>query len=283
MDQPAPHTVQSLASDLRALGIASGDVLLLHSSNRSLGFVAGGTQAVVQALLDALGPEGTLVVPTHTPENTDPAEWQHPPVPEAWWPVIREQAPGFDPLRTPSRWMGVIAEAVRTWPGALRSDHPQVSFSAIGMNAADIVGGHQLDDALGESSPLGAVYRLDGKVLLLGCGYSSNTSLHLAEWRQVSPPRAATGSSVQQPDGTSQWITWVDVVTDESDFDRLGAAFEATGGAVISQVGGATARLMSQPVLVDFATAWMAANRFLTDSASTEPLASGAEPVLTSS
>ncbi|RKN32400.1 AAC(3) family N-acetyltransferase [Micromonospora musae] len=283
MDQPSPHTAQSLASDLRALGVASGDVLLLHSSNRSLGFVVGGTQAVVQALLDVLGPEGTLVVPTHTPENTDPAGWQHPPVPEAWWPAIREQAPGFEPSCTPSRWMGVIAEAVRMWPGALRSDHPQVSFAALGMNAAGIVGGHQLDDALGETSPLGAVYRLNGKVLLLGCGYNSNTSLHLAEWRQKSPPRAVTGSSVRQPDGTSQWTTWVDIVADESDFDRLGADFEAAGAAVIGQVGGATAQLMSQPVLVDFATAWMSANRLPKHSVSKKPLASGEAPVLASS
>ncbi|GIF67479.1 AAC(3) family N-acetyltransferase [Asanoa ishikariensis] len=263
-----PHTVQSLASDLRDLGLASGDVLLLHSSNRSLGFVAGGTQAVVQAFLEVLGSGGTLVVPTHTPANTDPASWQHPPVPEAWWPVIREQPPGFDPLCTPSRWMGVIAETVRTWPGALRSTHPQYSFAALGGSATDIVKGHRLDDGLGESSPLGAVYRLGGKVLLLGCDHSSNTSLHLAEWRQVSAPRAATGSSVRRPDGTSEWTTWVDVVTDESDFDRVGADFEATGGAVIAQVGGATARLMSQVVLVDFATAWMGTNRVPADDVS---------------
>ena len=150
MDQVAPHTVQSLGSDLRALGLAAGDTVLVHSSARSLGFVAGGTQAVVQALLDVLGPDGTLVVPTHTPDNTDPADWRNPPVPESWWPAIRSQAPGFDRSRTPSRWMGVIAETVRTWPGALRSDHPQVSFAAVGRHAAAVTGGHQLDDALGE-------------------------------------------------------------------------------------------------------------------------------------
>jgi aminoglycoside 3-N-acetyltransferase len=114
---------------------------------------------------------------------------------------------------------------------------------------------------LGEHSPLGAVYRLNGRVLLLGCGHGSNTSLHLAEWRQASPPRGATGSSVRHPDGTSGWTTWVDVITDEGDFERLGAAFEATGAVAIGRVGAATARLMSQRAVVDFATAWMAAHR----------------------
>ena len=261
VDQPAPHTVSSLAADLRALGLAAGDLVLAHCAQRSIGFVAGGTHAVVQALLDVLGDDGTLVVPTHTPDNTDPADWRHPPVPPAWWRPIREQTPGFDPARTPSRWMGAVAEAVRTWPGALRSDHPQVSFAALGARAADVVRDHRLDDALGEHSPLGAVYRLDGKVLLLGCGHDSNTSLHLAEYRQPFPPRDRTGSSVRQPDGTSRWTTWIDVVTDEDDFTELGEAYEAAGGPRPGRVGNAAARLMPQRALVDFATTWLAAHR----------------------
>jgi len=261
VDQLTPHTVQSLGVDLRTLGVGPGDVVLLHSSMRSLGFVVGGAQAVVQALLDVIGPDGTLVVPTHTSDNCDPAGWQNPPVPEAWWPVIRAQSPGFDVARTQSRWMGVLAETVRTWPGARRSDHPRLSFAALGGYASDVTGAHQLDDALGEHSPLGATYRLDGKVLLLGCGHDSNTSLHLAEWRQESPPRGVTGSSTRQADGTSRWTTWTDVVERQDDFEQLGAAFEATGRVSIGQVGNATARLMSQRPLVDFATAWMAVHR----------------------
>ncbi len=256
-----PYTTATLAADLRELGLSSGDVVLLHASLKSVGFTAGGTHAVVQAFLDVLGPDGTLVVPTHTPDNTDPAVWQHPPVPEAWWPVIREQTPGFDPARTPSRWMGALAEAVRTWPGARRSDHPQVSFAALGRHAADIVAEHVLDDALGERSPLGAVYRLDGKVLLLGCGHDSNTSLHLAECRQQQPPMMRTGSSVRRPDGTSHWVTWTEVDPDESDFTQLGEDFEATGAMRVGPVGGAVARLGRQRALVDFATGWMAEHR----------------------
>jgi aminoglycoside 3-N-acetyltransferase len=261
MDQVAPYTVQSLGSDLRALGLAAGDVVLVHSSARSLGFVAGGTQAVVQALLDVLGPAGTLVVPTHTPDNTDPADWRNPPVPESWWPAIRSASPGFDKSRTPSRWMGVIAETVRTWPGAVRSDHPQVSFAAVGLRAATVTGTHQLSDALGECSPLGAIYRLDGKVLLLGCGHDSNTSLHLAEWRQKSPPRAVTGASVRRSDGTSEWISWTDVIANTDDFEQIGASFEVAVGLSAGQVGDADARLTPQRALVDFATDWMAAHR----------------------
>jgi aminoglycoside 3-N-acetyltransferase len=263
MDQLAPHTVQSLAGDLRALGLTAGDTALVHSSAHSLGFVAGGTQAVVQALIDVLGPAGTLVVPTHTPDNTDPADWRNPPVPESWWPAIRSQAPGFDRSRTPSRWMGVIAETVRTWPRALRSDHPHVSFAAVGGQAVAVTGAHQLDDALGERSPLGAVYRLDGKVLLLGCGHDSNTSLHLAEWRQKSPPRAVTGASVRRPDGTSEWISWTDVADNTDDFEQIGAAFEVAVGLSVGQVGDAEARLTPQRALVDFAADWMAQHRLV--------------------
>jgi len=261
VDQLVPYTPATLASDLRALGLNAGDTVLVHSSASSLGFVVGGAQAVVQALLDVLGPDGTLVVPTHTPDNCDPAGWSNPPVPESWWPVIREQAPGFDRARSPSRWIGVIAENVRTWPGAVRSAHPQVSFAALGARAAEITDGHQLDDALGERSPLGAVYRLDGQVLLLGCDHDSNTSLHLAEWRQQAPPRGVIGASVRRPDGTSEWISWTDVIENSDDFEWIGAAFESAVGLSAGQVGGAEARLMPQRALVDFATDWMAAHR----------------------
>ncbi|WP_027346470.1 aminoglycoside N(3)-acetyltransferase [Hamadaea tsunoensis] len=261
MSQPSLLTVRSLAADLRRLGVDSGDVVMLHSSMRSIGSVIGGSEAVVYAILEAIGPDGTLAVPTHTPQNCDPAGWAHPPAPADWWPVIRSEMPGFDAVRTPSRWMGVIAETVRTWPSAVRSGHPQVSCAALGPYAADIVRRHPLEDAHGEGSPLGVLYRLDAKVLLLGCGYSSCTSLHLAETRQAAPPRMTSGASVRQADGSAAWVTWDEVAVDEDDFDTVGAAFEATGAVRVGQVGQATGRLMAQRALVDFATAWMADNR----------------------
>lgn len=254
--------MRSLTDDLRRLGVAPGGVVLMHSSYRSVGFVPGGPQAVVQAVLDALGPDGTLVVPTHTSDNTDPAGWSRPPVPPDWWEPIRREAPGFDPARTPAgKPMGVLAETVRTWPGAFRSAHPHVSFAAVGPRAGEITAGHRYDDALGDSSPLGAVYRLDGQVLLLGCGHDSNTSLHLAEWRQPDPPRHTAGASIRRGDGPGEWVTWEDVEEDESDFGRLGADLEVAGAVTVASVGRATARLMAQRAVVDFATTWIRERR----------------------
>ncbi|AEV84536.1 aminoglycoside 3'-phosphotransferase [Actinoplanes sp. SE50] len=259
--QPMPHTVGSLAADLRDLGLSTGDTVLVHASTRSLGFVAGRVQAVVRALLEVVGPGGTLAVPTHTPFNSDPAGWRNPPVPPRWWPVIREQSPGFDPRCTPSQHMGVLAETVRTWPGAVRSGHPSVSFAAVGDRARAIVGGHRLDQPLGENSPVGALYRAHGKVLLLGCGHDRNTSLHLAESRRPQAPMMDYGAAVADGEGGSRWVTWTAPVTDASDFPVIGAAYEAVGAIAVGPVGSAVARLMPQRDVVDFATSWMEDHR----------------------
>ena len=256
----APVTREGLAADLGRLGVRRGSVLLVHSSLSSLGWVVGGAQAVVEALLDALGPDGTLVVPTQTTGNSDPSIWQAPAVPEDWWPVIRATMPAYDPAITPTRGLGVVVEVARTWPGARRSGHPQHSFAAIGPAAETVTAGHALDSGFGERSPLARIHDLDGDVLLLGVGHGSNTSLHLAEHRVPDPPRMAYAAAVTGPDGR-RWATWEDVVPDESDFERLGAAFDATGATRVGSVGAGVARLMRQRELVAFGADWMTAHR----------------------
>ena len=256
-----PHTRGSLAAQLRQLGVRPGGVVLVHAAMRPLGFVCGGPEAVVLALRDVLGPDGTLVVPTHTPENSDPAGWSNPPVPEDWWPVIRAETPGFDPAVTPSRFMGVLAELVRTCPGARRSDHPQVSFAALGPAAERVVADHSRVDMLGEGSPLARLYDLDADVLFLGVDHGSNTSLHLAEYRRPASPRQRRGAAVLTVDGGREWVWWDDVRLDEEDFARLGADLETTGAVRLGPVGDGTGRLMRQRAAVDFAVDWLACNR----------------------
>jgi aminoglycoside 3-N-acetyltransferase len=256
----APVTRARIAADLGRLGVRPGGVLLLHSSLSALGWVCGGVQAAVEGLLDALGPEGTLVVPTHTNGNSDPADWRNPPVPEDWWPVIREEMPAYDPRVTPSPQMGAIAEAVRTWPGARRSAHPHFSFAAVGPQAEAVTAGHELESGFGERSPVARVRELDGDVLLLGAGHGANSSLHLAEHLVGDPPRQRSAAAVATPQGR-RWVSWDDVVADEQDFEALGAAFDATGRTRTGPVGEGEARLMRQRELVEFAVAWLVEHR----------------------
>ena len=254
-----PATRASLAADLAALGLSTGDIVLVHSSMKAVGWVPGGRVAVVQALLDVLGPDGTLVVPAQTGANSDPRLWTNPPVPAEWWPVIREHMPAFEPAITPSLGIGAVAEAVRTWPGAVRSDHPHTSFAAVGARAAALMARHDLASQLGEGSPLRALEDAGARVLLLGVGFDACTAFHLGEYR--APSKRTDHSGAVMTERGREWITYVDVATDSDDFDRLGAAYEPTATLLRGQVGNADARLFPLPEAVAFATEWLRANR----------------------
>lgn len=259
---PRPiHTRRQLAESLRTLGVQRGDLLLVHSSLSSLGWVPGGALGVVQSLLDAVGDTGTLVVPTQTGENSDPSGWSRPPVPPDWWPVIRAETPGFDPERSASRGMGAVPEQVRTWPGAVRSSHPQTSFAALGPRSGDVVAVHDLDSQCGERSPLAALERLGAKVLLVGAGFGSCTAFHLAEYRVEWSPLTTHGAAVLTADGGREWVTFDDLELDEGDFEEIGAHLSSLGAVATGNVGEAESHLFDLRTGVEVARAWFSEHR----------------------
>lgn len=257
-----PATVRTLMADLGELGVVHRSLIIVHSSLSRLGWVVGGAQAVVEALLGVVGPAGTIVMPSQSGSISDPAEWSQPPVPPEWIRTIRDEMPVYDPALSPTRKMGAVVDCFRHHPMTVRSADPTLSFVANGPLADEITRGHLLTPGLGTGSPLDRLYDLDANIVLLGVDHANNTSLHLAEHRAAWPGKTQTSVGVPSiVDGQHQWLTYDDLDLDEGDFVAIGEAFAATGQERSSSIGAGRGRLASMRAIVDFATDWMTANR----------------------
>jgi aminoglycoside 3-N-acetyltransferase len=216
-----PGTVQELTAFLAELGIVPGSILLVHAS---LGGTGLAPAVVRRALQDTLGPDGTLVVPAFTPENSDTSDvylkrTAHMSSDER--EADQAAMEPYDPLRTPCPTMGALAEHVRRESGAYRSAHPQTSFAAVGRRAAQLMDGHDQDCHLGERSPLAKLYAEGAQVLLLRTGFGECSAFHLAEYRAWDHPPMRTYRCVVGTPGN--WIEYEDVVLDDSDFAAIGS------------------------------------------------------------
>lgn len=150
-------TRDDIVAGLAEVGLRVGDTVVVHSSLSSFGEVEGGAEAVADALLEALGTTGTLVVPTF---NADPG--------------------AFDAETTPSQ-TGAVTEALRQRKNAIRSQHPTHSVVAIGRLAEVITEDHHKVDAFARGSALFKVLQANGKILQLGTDHTTNSMIHVAE------------------------------------------------------------------------------------------------------
>ncbi len=208
----------TLAADLRALGLRSGSVALVHCRMSALGHVVGGAETVVRALLDAVGPDGTLVAYTGwedaPPDDLDALS----PADRAL--VLAEQPP-YDPRVAPARRdHGRLAETLRSWPGAVHSGHPEAGVSAVGAAASAIALPHPLDDAYGAGTPYARVVEHGGQVAVLGAPLSTVTLVHHAE--AIAPVGGKRRSTWRCPllvDGERRWVTLHDIDTSSGALD----------------------------------------------------------------
>ena len=258
-------TPARLVRDLRKLGVTKGQTLLAHVSLRSIGWVDGGAEAVVAALRQAVGASGNVVMLTATQENSRSSRAHQAKIAGLAPGVVEkylQTMPAFDVDHTPCD-TGAVAEALRTArsAGAVRSEHPQSSFAAIGPDAAQLMAGHLLECHHGEDSPLAKLYARDARVLMIGVGYRACTAIHLAEYRYTQDPPVRDYTCVIAVGGEPCWITYKDVELDDSCFDVIGAYIEARTKPRLGRVGGASSRLLPMREIVDNATEWMKVNR----------------------
>lgn len=253
---------QDIIDGIKNVGVASGDTVIVHTSLSQMGFVCGGPQIIIEALLEVVGQEGTIMMPTQSWKNLDPEAGVHWLEPQEWWQAIRDNWPAYDKRITPTNTMGQVAEMFRNWPGALRSDHPARSVAALGKHAQYVTENHDLSNIFGAGSPVDKLYYLNAKVLLLGVGYDKNTSLHLADERASYPSkRNVNESSAVMIDGKREWVTYSTLYVDGEDFEEIGRSFEQKFAVQETYIGNALIKAMNQRELVDFATEWIENNR----------------------
>lgn len=227
--------------------------LMVHSSLSAIGWVLGGAPTVVDALLDVIGDQGTLVMPAATPNCADPASWDDPMISDTWLDEVREHLPVFNPNITPTS-MGAIAECFRTWPATLRSNHPLSSVCANGPLAENIVSEHALAFSEGNGTPFEKLYNLDCWILLLGVGFNRCTALHFAE-SQVDTRRVTKSRFPMLEDGHRVWVEVPDMANDNSThFPIVGDRFIMSEKASLESIGSAESILFPMCELVNFAS-----------------------------
>lgn len=238
------QTASTLAKYLVGLGLEQGMTVMVHASFGKVGWTEGGAATVIKALLDVIGPDGTLVMPAASPELApSEGELKHPPNPSRM----------FNRLTTPTS-MGAIAECFRTWPGTLRSNHPLDSVCANGPKAHEIVKEHSRVFCEGNGTPFEKLYELDGYTLLLGVGFNRCTSLHYAEFLS-SRRRVGSSHLAIIENGKPRWLKVEDMAADNSThFPIVGDRFVSTGKVQTGKIGHADSYLFSTRELVDFAT-----------------------------
>lgn len=257
-----PVVKKEIIDALKTVGLTRGDAVMVHTSLGQIGYVCGGAQTVIEALIEVVGPEGTIMMPTQSWKNLDPDTGVHWDVDEQYWNTIRENWPAYDKIITPTNTMGATAEMFRQWPGALRSDHPARSVAAWGAHAKYLTENHNLSDIFGEESPVGKLYKLDGKVMLIGVDYDKNTSIHLADVRaEYESKHNTVEHSAVMEDGKRLWKSYETLFVDGEDFVDIGAAFEKENKVEKASLGNAHIRCMNQRELVDFAVKWIEENR----------------------
>jgi aminoglycoside 3-N-acetyltransferase len=264
-----PVTRSEIVRDLRTLGVRPASTLMVHTRMSAIGWVVGGADVVVMALRDVLGSDGTLMAYAGWDENP----WHLEKWPEAWRRAYLEELPPFDPRTAAAdRDVGRIPERIRTWPGALRSSHPESNVVAIGARAEWLVDPHPWDFPHGPGSPLARLADSDGQVLMLGTPLGTITLLHHAEHLAEGPDKRFVKRSMPVPqDGRTVWRTYEDIDTSANGAfpyeEVLGTGvdpFEAIAREAIAEgigrrgrVGDAESAVFEAAPLVPFAVRWL--------------------------
>jgi|GEM_PF-5266258 len=199
-----------IVNGLRALGLKEGDLVVVHSSLSSFGYVEGGADAVIDALIDTVGENGTVVMPT--------------------FPDGRWYKPPYNPQKVPSN-LGRISDIFRQRPGVMRSI--DCFMAAVGPKALEILTYNPLPPGRPRHNRFYKIAELGGYILLIGVGQNRNSTLHTAQALAIEEVEGVE-IDIYEAGGGYEFL----------DFDSFDEPLRESGLMQINRIGGSSIRLI---------------------------------------
>ncbi len=228
---------QDLVADFKKIGLRAGDLVCVHSSYKSIGPVDGGANTVIDALIETVGPKGTLMFPAFT------------------FYLLEQDAPVFDFEKSPS-CVGFLSELFRTEYAEQRSVHVSHSYSVRGPLTKELCAHSEDITPCDAATPLGKLLAMGGKILMIGCSYNCLTAVHVIEETNHVPYvrfKAMPGATIMQ-NGKSRPLASKAVYPFSYEFTRLEQPLKQAGGVKEDKIGNAASLLINGTILVQTGT-----------------------------
>ncbi|MFI3284707.1 MAG: AAC(3) family N-acetyltransferase [Erysipelotrichaceae bacterium] len=253
---------QEIVEQLKKLGVYQGMILEVHASLHSFGHVVGGAQSVVDALIEAVGYNGTLLMPLQSYENTEPSTWKSFKGDLRDICKIRAQIPPYNKKDFEAREMGAICDNLRRRDGVVISEHPNMGYLAWGKYAKLLCNHQSLHFALSQESPAARLNELKGSILMMGVGFEQATSMHLAEYYSDVRPVCLNGA-MREVSGEKQFESYLELDLDAKDFISVAEVLKAKGYVQSIMIGTCLCQMVMSHKAIEYTSKYLKENSIL--------------------
>ena len=250
-------TKEEFKAAMIRLGVKKGMLLYVSASMKPFRYVVGGAQTIIDALMEIVGYDGTIVMAAPTRHLCDPIEIKK--VPRDRSEEARKSTPPFNKKLTAPSGVGEIPIQFMRNDAVLRSNHPMVSFLAWGKYAKLIVEKHPLHFGMNLDSPLGKIKEYNGYVVTIGSDYDRCEIFHLAQYMTMKCPIRIYSVPIDRG-GSTSWIQLLDLELNNEGYNEIGKIMEERFLVKTTYIGNSTGRLFSAKVAQETAVEYFNKN-----------------------
>ena len=245
-----------LIEQFKQLGICNGMTIEVIGSIDNMGFIAGGAQTVIDALIETVGYNGTILMPFNCVGNTEPSTWINPIINPEQVSEIRDKLPPFNPKESETLNNGKLIDNLRRRDGIIVSYHPNRSYVAWGKYSKLLCNSQPLNFAYSYNSPANKLYELKGYTLLIGVDYDNSTSLLFSQYLNDLAP-IGLNCAMMDNQGKNEYTKFLDIDFDYNIIQKAGEILEKNNIVKILNIGNAKCKLYPFDIALTFTSKYI--------------------------